>query len=129
MGEKNKNLGEESSRYWHVILNKTYDFSRYQTLAEHVKKLKKVDILRFYDKYVAANAPLRQKLCVHVVAKQHDAEEDDGNTQKDDDDDNDNEKKMAVAAAIVSSSSERGEEKDQDETKEETAMDVDDDND
>mmetsp|Transcript_54709 Transcript_54709/g.61170 ORF Transcript_54709/g.61170 Transcript_54709/m.61170 type:complete len:82 (+) Transcript_54709:11-256(+) len=26
--EKNKNLGEESSRYWHVILNQTYDFSR-----------------------------------------------------------------------------------------------------
>mmetsp|Transcript_15691 Transcript_15691/g.17590 ORF Transcript_15691/g.17590 Transcript_15691/m.17590 type:complete len:88 (+) Transcript_15691:101-364(+) len=44
--EKNKNLGEESSRYWHVILNQTYDFSRYQKLAEHVKKLKKVDILR-----------------------------------------------------------------------------------
>merc|ERR1712238_213541 len=119
--------GEESSRYWHVILNKTYDFSRYQTLAEHVKKLKKVDILRFYDKYVAANAPLRQKLCVHVVAKQHDAEEDDGNTQKDDDDNDDNEKKMAVA--IVSSSSEGGEEEDQDETKEGTAMDVVDDDD
>merc|ERR1712238_105617 len=120
--EKNKNLGEESSRYWHVILNKTYDFSRYQTLAEHVKKLKKVDILRFYDKYVAANAPLRQKLCVHVVAKQHDAEAD-GENKKDDDDDNDNEEK--IAAAIVSSSSEGGEEKDQDETKEGTAMDVD----
>jgi len=66
--EKNKNLGEESSRYWHVILNQTYDFSRVsKTGCEHVKKLKKVDILRFYDKYVAANAPLRQKLCVHVV--------------------------------------------------------------
>jgi len=90
--EKNKNLGEESSRYWHVILNKTYDFSRYQKLADHVKKLKKVDILRFYDKYVAANAPLRQKLCVHVVAKHHD---DDNNGNKKNDDD-DNEKKIAA---------------------------------
>ncbi|OEU06209.1 Peptidase_M16-domain-containing protein, partial [Fragilariopsis cylindrus CCMP1102] len=45
--EKNKNLGEESSRYWHVILNKTYEFSRYQNLAEHVKTLKKLDMLRF----------------------------------------------------------------------------------
>mmetsp|Transcript_54712 Transcript_54712/g.61182 ORF Transcript_54712/g.61182 Transcript_54712/m.61182 type:complete len:256 (+) Transcript_54712:11-778(+) len=122
--EKNKNLGEESSRYWHVILNQTYDFSRYQKLAEHVKKLKKVDILRFYDKYVAPNAPLRQKLCVHVVAKQH--EEDDADENTKDNDDDDNEKKMA-AAAIVSTSSEGGEEEDQDATKEGTTMDVDDD--
>lgn len=110
-----------------MILNKTYDFSRYQTLAEHVKKLKKVDILRFYDKYVAANAPLRQKLCVHVVAKQHDNDEDKNTKKGDNDDDNDNEKKMA--AAIVSSSSEGVEEEDQDATKEGTAMDVVDDDD
>jgi hypothetical protein len=73
--DQNKNLGEESSRYWHVILNKTFDFSRYQKIAEHVKKHTKLQVLRFYDKYVAANAPCRHKLCVHVVAKQHEEEE------------------------------------------------------
>jgi len=73
--EKNKNLGEESSRYWHVILNKTFDFSRYQKIADQVKKQTKIQVLRFYDKYVAANAPCRHKLCVHVVAKQHEEEE------------------------------------------------------
>eukprot|EP00535_Pseudo-nitzschia_heimii_P007247 CAMPEP_0197175956 /NCGR_PEP_ID=MMETSP1423-20130617/2022_1 /TAXON_ID=476441 /ORGANISM="Pseudo-nitzschia heimii, Strain UNC1101" /LENGTH=1096 /DNA_ID=CAMNT_0042625227 /DNA_START=65 /DNA_END=3355 /DNA_ORIENTATION=+ len=72
--EKNKNLGEESSRYWHVILNKTFDFSRYQKIADHVKKHTKLQVLRFYDKYIAANAPCRHKLCVHVVAKQHEEE-------------------------------------------------------
>jgi hypothetical protein len=43
-----------------------------------VKTLKKLDMLRFYDKYVAMNAPCRRKLCVHVVAKQHEDEDDDG---------------------------------------------------
>jgi len=69
--EKNKNLGEESSRYWHVIGNSTYDFARYQKIADHVKKHSKLQVLRFYDKYIATKAPRRNKLCVHVVAKQH----------------------------------------------------------
>ena len=69
--DQNKNLGEESSRYWHVILNKTFDFSRYQKIANHVMKHTKLQVLRFYDKYVALNAPCRKKLSVHVVAKQH----------------------------------------------------------
>lgn len=40
-----------------------------------MKTLKKFDMLRFYDKYVAMNAPCRRKLCVHVVAKQHEDED------------------------------------------------------
>ena len=40
-----------------------------------MKTLKKLDMLRFYDKYVAMNAPCRRKLCVHVVAKQHEDED------------------------------------------------------
>lgn len=69
--EKNKNLGEESSRYWHVIQNQTYQFKRLQMIAEHVKSLKKDQVLQFFDKYVAANGPFRHKLCIQVVAKQH----------------------------------------------------------
>lgn len=69
--EKNKNLGEESSRYWHVITNQTYQFRRLQMLADLAKTLKKEGIVQFFDKYVAANGPCRRKLCVHVVAKQH----------------------------------------------------------
>jgi insulysin len=69
--EKNKNLGEESSRYWHVILNRTYQFQRLQMIAEHVKTLKKGQVVQFFDKYIAANGPCRHKLCIKVVAKQH----------------------------------------------------------
>jgi len=87
--EKNKNLGEESSRYWHVILNKTFDFSRYQKIADHVKKHTKIQVLRFYDKYIAANAPCRHKLCVHVVAKQHEEEGDEAPAPAESQDNND----------------------------------------
>lgn len=69
--EKNMNLGEESSRYWHVILNHTYQFRRLQMIAEHVKALQKEQMLKFFDKYVAADGPCRHKMCIKVVAKQH----------------------------------------------------------
>eukprot|EP00980_Cylindrotheca_fusiformis_P029009 scaffold22696_cov118-Cylindrotheca_fusiformis.AAC.3 len=69
--EKNKNLGEESSRYWHVILNQTYHFTRLQELAEHVKTMTKNRVLMFFDKYVAEKAPCRRKLCVQVFSTQH----------------------------------------------------------
>lgn len=54
-----------------MIQNKSYQFKRLQTIAEHVKELTKERMLRFYDKYIAANAPCRRKLSVQVVAKQH----------------------------------------------------------
>jgi len=69
--EKNKNLGEESTRYWHVMMNQSYQFQRLQKLAEHVKLLTKDRVLQFFDKYIAASAPNRRKLCVQVFAKQH----------------------------------------------------------
>jgi hypothetical protein len=68
---QNKNLGEESSRYWHAILNQTYHFTRLEDVAEHVKTMTKDRVLMFFDKYVAAKAPCRRKLCVQVFSKQH----------------------------------------------------------
>ena len=69
--EKNKNLGEESTRYWHVILNQTYHFTRLQEIAEYIKVMTKDRVLAFFDKHVAASAPRRKKLCIQVFAKQH----------------------------------------------------------
>jgi len=68
---QNKNLGEESSRYWHVMMNQSYSFKRLQLIAEHVKQITKFRVLQFFDKYVAASAPCRRKFCVQVFAKQH----------------------------------------------------------
>ncbi len=52
-------------------MNQSYQFQRLQVLADHVKTLTKEKILQFFDKYVAASAPNRRKLCVQVFAKQH----------------------------------------------------------
>jgi insulysin len=64
-------LGEESTRYWHVMMNQSYHFTRLQELAEHVKQLNKDAVLAFFDRFIAASASQRRKLCVQVFAKQH----------------------------------------------------------
>lgn len=58
-------------RYWSVMMKRSYNFQRLQQLATHVKNLTKAKVLQFFDKYVAASAPSRRKLCVQVFAKQH----------------------------------------------------------
>ena len=68
---QNKNLGEESSKYWNVITNRTYLFRKYPLIAEEVKKLSKERVLRLFDRNVAKGAPHRQKLSVQVYASQH----------------------------------------------------------
>ena len=70
--EKNKNLGEESSRYWQVIAgSRSYHFSRLQEIAEHVKTMSKFQVLRFFDRYISKTAPSRRKICIQVFSKQH----------------------------------------------------------
>jgi secreted Zn-dependent insulinase-like peptidase len=53
------------------MMNQSYQFQRLQKIAEHVKTITKDKVLQFFDKYVAASAPYRRKLCVQVFAKQH----------------------------------------------------------
>ena len=69
--EKNKNLGEESSKYWHVINDQSYRFTKTSLIAEEVKTLSKNQMLQLYDKAFAKDAPERKKLSVQVFAKQH----------------------------------------------------------
>jgi len=69
--EKNKNLGEESSKYWHVINDQSYRFAKNSLIAEEIKGLLKNQILQLYDKAFAKDAPTRKKLSVQVFAKQH----------------------------------------------------------
>uniref|UniRef100_A0A6U3RP04 Peptidase M16 N-terminal domain-containing protein n=1 Tax=Ditylum brightwellii TaxID=49249 RepID=A0A6U3RP04_9STRA len=67
--EKNKNIGEESSKYWSVINNKSYIFEKYQTIASHVSNLTPQAVLRFFDKYIARSEEShRKKLSVQVFA-------------------------------------------------------------
>ena len=69
--EKNKNLSEESSKYWNVITNQSYIFRKHDIIGEEVRKLTPEGTLRFFDKYLAAGAPTRSKFAVQVFASQH----------------------------------------------------------
>ena len=64
--EKNKNLAEESSRYWSVICNGSYLFQRYQLLAKEIQKLSHSRVVRFFDKFLAKDGDSRKKLSVHI---------------------------------------------------------------
>jgi insulysin len=69
--EKNKNLGEESSKHWSVISNQTYRFQRLQEIAAEAQVLELNDVLRFFDRYLLAQSPYRRKLSVQVFGKNH----------------------------------------------------------
>jgi insulysin len=69
--EKNKNLGEESSKHWSVISNQTYRFQRLQEIAAEARDLSLDDVLRFFDRYLLAQSPFRKKLSVQVFGKNH----------------------------------------------------------
>ena len=71
--EKNKNLGEESSKYWAVITDKSYVFRKWTIIGEEVGKITKDQVIAFYDKFIAAGAPCRSKFATQVCAKQHES--------------------------------------------------------
>jgi secreted Zn-dependent insulinase-like peptidase len=76
--EKNKNLGEESGKYWDVIANESYKFQKYELIADVVKtKLTRDIVLDFFDTYIAKDAPQRKKLSVQVFSTQHQSNMDD----------------------------------------------------
>ena len=69
--EKNKNMGEESNKYWTAISSNHYRFKRLHEIAAYLEHTTLKDVLRFFDRYVAKEAPKRKKLSVQVFAKQH----------------------------------------------------------
>ena len=69
--EKNKNIGEESNKYWNAICSKHYLFKRLEVIAGELKTATKIEVLRFYDKFIVRDGPERRKLSVQVFAKQH----------------------------------------------------------
>jgi secreted Zn-dependent insulinase-like peptidase len=70
--EKNKNLGEESSKYWNEITNQCYKFKRYQMIAEYVKNSMSFDsVLSFFDSFMAKGSPNRRKLSIQVFCTNH----------------------------------------------------------
>jgi insulysin len=72
MLEKSKNLGEESSKHWGVITNRSYHFTRLQEIAEEVVTITKHDVMRFFDRHVLAESPYRRKLSTQIFGTAHD---------------------------------------------------------
>jgi len=67
--EKDKNLFEETSKYWNVIMNQTYLFQRLENIADQVKNVSKEEVLEFFEKEIAKNQA--KKLSVQVFSSQH----------------------------------------------------------
>jgi insulysin len=67
--EQNKNLGEESTRYWDAITKRNYMFQKYQHIADHVKVTTKMQVLIFWDRYITKGSPHRTKLGIQVFSK------------------------------------------------------------
>lgn len=75
--EKNKNLGEESSKYWNEITNQCYNFKRYQRIAEYVKNSMTIEnVIEFYDSFIARGSLQRRKLAIHILSDNHMEEKD-----------------------------------------------------
>jgi len=70
--EKNKNLGEETTKYWSEISSESYLFKRYQLIAEFVKTKMSLNILLgFFDSFIRMGSPHRKKLSVQVFGSNH----------------------------------------------------------
>ena len=67
--EKNKNLAQESTKYWNAIYNRSYLFRKHQLIAEEVKDIFITEVLTFFDKYVAKGGKNRKKICTQVFGK------------------------------------------------------------
>lgn len=75
--EKNKNLGEESSKYWNEITNQCYNFKRYQMIAEYVKNSMTIEkVLEFFELFIAKGSLKRRKLAIHILSENHIEEKD-----------------------------------------------------
>jgi len=59
--EKPKNLNEETNRIWQEVQSGRYEFQHAKKQADAVRALVKADVIAFFDRFIAADAPLRRK--------------------------------------------------------------------
>jgi len=69
--EKDKNLNEESNRYWKEIQKSAYHFDRNQALAALVESLTQETIVQFYRTYVVHSSTTRMKLSSQIFGSSH----------------------------------------------------------
>lgn len=64
--EKPKKLAQLASKYWMEILSQQYNFDRDKIEVACLEALTKDDLLTFFKEHIAAGAPYRKKLSVHI---------------------------------------------------------------
>ncbi len=69
--EKPKNLMQEASRYADNIASKLYQFSKRELIASETEKLRKDDILKFWNNYIDVRGASRRKLSTHVYSQKY----------------------------------------------------------
>jgi len=64
--EKDKTLGQETSRYWNEISNERYVFDRAQREAEAIAELTQGELIEFYNRYISPTSNDRRKVSVQI---------------------------------------------------------------
>jgi insulysin len=64
--EKPKKMSTQNAKFWGEIVSQQYNFERDDLEVNHLRTLKKEDIVNFYKKLIAHDAPGRHKIVIHI---------------------------------------------------------------
>ncbi|CAG8625900.1 11505_t:CDS:10 [Acaulospora morrowiae] len=64
--ENDKNLREETRRYWRIIYSGYYEFNRVKIDTEYLRELKKSELLEFYKTYIHPKSSTQKKISIHL---------------------------------------------------------------
>ena len=67
--EKDKNLSQESSRFWDHITSEYFDFYKVDRDVAGIKQLTKNDMIEFFEYHVNPISSTRAKISIHMVAQ------------------------------------------------------------
>ncbi|MFH4976237.1 hypothetical protein AB6A40_002946 [Gnathostoma spinigerum] len=73
--EKPKTMGAKASRFWSEIELGYYHFNRENVEVPELRRIKKSEVLSYFDTYLMVDSPQRRKLCTMVYANTQTAEE------------------------------------------------------
>uniref|UniRef100_A0A3B3I270 Insulin-degrading enzyme n=1 Tax=Oryzias latipes TaxID=8090 RepID=A0A3B3I270_ORYLA len=71
--DKPKKLSAECAKHWGEITSRQYQFDRDNMEVEHLKTLRKDNILDFFSEQLTTRSPKRRKLSVHILSREMDA--------------------------------------------------------
>jgi secreted Zn-dependent insulinase-like peptidase len=69
--EKDKQLGEETTRHWNEICFRQYKFFRREENIKALEKVTQKDLIIFFNKYISNQSDLKKRLIVQVFSSAH----------------------------------------------------------